>query len=436
MSWEGRADGGGLVLSGSPVSSLSVAASPAAATGSAVRDPTALRRTANRRDTSEADTSTASSLLRSVKIDAESELGRRKRKGGAGKRDKGNGRFLNANKHLMRKGILELESSGGFRTLPHATRQSDPGRPLSLHMPSTPTPNGLTTNSDIPVGGVLVAGAGGTMRVLRDQSPSVDLALYPGGSTQLAFSPDSGYGNTPDTMNRTDQQAVVAATGGLPNTSPVKRGRKNQLNSERNGSSDNITASVATTTRNTSPVPGRRYQRAKFYVGEAVTAMFPTDTSPPSLSGTPADSEESGDEQGRHHDSSSSSLTLGRSEACHPPPSNNSGGLFNTSAKFSLSPGPVGQTQQFSFSTVDSMTQGLSTPSLTSLPTSPRRHGNAAIERPCPPHHREGEAPVNFRRQRSPVTEWRERSRQVRSRSQPMVASISESLNPFKPGEF
>lgn len=181
--------------------------------------------------------SAASKLLRNVKeeVEIEEEGGRKKKAKGGGKREKGQ-RLVETNKHLMKKGILDLDSysttrnrgrrhgSGLTSTLPHSVtpraHSADMRRPVSHYgYAFVPEATQSRVNS-----GVLVAGAGGNMRVLENgasptggqsfQFPQDASEKYPSLSKwveeparaagEQAASPDSGYGNTPDNV-RTEQ---------------------------------------------------------------------------------------------------------------------------------------------------------------------------------------------------------------------------------------
>ena len=333
---------------------------------------------------------TASALLRTVKQGVESEEEGRKRRGkgggGGGKREKTNGKFLNANKQLMKKGILEFESRAGdsdrSSTLPHTSTspQHNNFRPLSVYTTSPPnTFSADATPTDLRPG-VLVAGPGGSMRrVFRDQSPT-DVLPYPGNSVQLAFSPDSGYGNTPDGVRHSDQQPQAANTSTNALNLP-RNGSSSRSNSERTSSSD----SVGVTVTIDSGVGGESStsfcgadmsvpRPAKFRIGEAVTTAFPTISSPPlpSNGGTPLESETGRD---RHHNPASPSHSLTQTvnkTPGHLISSENSPRHYNPySINFPLSSGPKGETQVFQFNpqvTTSSMTHGVSTPALSSPP--------------------------------------------------------------------
>lgn len=452
--------GGCLATSVSPSNSLSVAASPAASTTGTVVRSTALGVTYEADDPGAragspepTPATTASALLRIVKQGVESEEEGRKRRGrgGGGKREK-NGKFINANKQLMKKGILEFDSraGGGDRasTLPHTSsstpRQHNHIRPLSVY--TTSPPNNFPTDvapSDLRPGGVLVAGAGGSMRrVYRDQSPT-DVLPYPGNSVQLAFSPDSGYGNTPDGMRHSDQQSqhpqptnttTATATLNLPQNG------SSRSNSERTSSSDSVGMTVAldsgTAVDSSTSFCGANMSMphpVKFGIGEAVNTVFPpvqspTSTAAPTSSRAPSSSESSRDK--KHKPDSCVTQSIGGAPD-RLPTSTTSPQHYNPySINFSFSPGPTGQAQQFQFATLpdSSMTHGISTPSLSSLPPTIPRHTHHSPSRPHSSNHRsrDGETPDNSRRQTSPAHAWRDRSRQIRSRSQPMVASLSK----------
>ena len=190
--------------------------------------------------------SAASKLLRNVKeeVENEEEGGRKRKAKGGGKREKGP-RLVETNKHLMKKGIVDLDSysttrSRGRRhdpgltsTLPHSvtprTHSADVRRPVS-HYGCAFVPE-ATQNRFNP--GVLVAGAGGNMRVLENgaspnggqpfQFPQDANEKYSSlckwveeptrAAGEQAASPDSGYGNTPDNVRteRSDGGRRLAA---------------------------------------------------------------------------------------------------------------------------------------------------------------------------------------------------------------------------------
>ena len=391
---------------------------------------------------------TASALLRTVKQDVESEEEGRKRRGkgggGGGKREKTNGKFLNANKHLMKKGILEFESRAGdsdrSSTFPHSSStppQHNNFRPLSVYTTSPPNTFSADAAPTDVRPGVLVAGPGGSMRrVFRHQSPT-DVLPYSGNSVQLALSPDSGYGNTPDGMRHSDQQPQAANTNAL--NLPRNEG-SSRSNSERTSSSD----SVGVTVTIDSGVGGESSTsfcgaHMSVGIGEAVTTAFPAIPSPPlpSNGGTPLESETGRD---RHHNPASPSHSITQTvnkTPGHLTSTANSPRHYNPySINFPLSPGPKGETQVFQFSnpqiTTTSMTHGVSTPSLSPLPPTSPRHNNhhtpSNDDRPRSANYRsrDGEASGNSRRQTSPARDWRDKARQTRSRSQPMVASLSK----------
>ena len=427
MSVEGR---DGFSSSGG---ALSVAASAAAATGGVVGDsPSLYADSTTSINGSPESVGSASSLLRTVKKGVESE---ERRRGRGGKRDKTNGRFVNADKHLMKKGILELNDGGGSSTLPPSlspnSRPQDTCRPLSFHFP---TSNGPT---DIHTGGVLVAGARGAMRVLRYQSPSDHAPCpahpsnhAPSQSVQLAFSPDSGYGNTPDAMRHSEHhthQTVHTTSGhsetGIGSSSHTeKKAVTSTSDSTRTGKASNpVMFSVGDVSWDVS--------QSLPPVGSAVTTTLPSVNTPTHSHNTTTLQDSTSNEQ--HN--SSSSLTVGgnttRTSLAEISPRHY---INPSSTEFPMSPGPTEQAQEFKFATPTSMTHGVSTPALSSLPTSPRYHGNHTPDGPRPPRYRrrDGDAPGNYRRQTSP--NWRQRSRQMRARSQPMVASLSEHFNSFR----
>ena len=276
----------------------------------------------------------ASTLLRTVKQGAESEDDSRKRRGrgaGGGKklRDR-SPKFLNANKHLMKKGILELDSRSqndkiipsSSSTLPPSLPGSTASRPNEVSRPhsfyAATLPNGLPSGeapviSEVTTGGVLVAGAGSSMRMLRKQSSdeqqSLALRLVNSGG-QLAFSPDSGYGNTPDAMGTPSdrQQLSVLANGGVSTQHQQRQPQhgvgpggsgdhtRNRLPSDRTSSSESITVTTTaaqdTPTATLGDTPASfcggnmsLSQGAKFTIGEPVSTPFlSVNSRPPSHS--------------------------------------------------------------------------------------------------------------------------------------------------------
>lgn len=172
-------------------SSVSVGVSVPSITGSVVRN-SALGVS----DSSSPDlVSSASALLQNVKQGVESEEERGKRAGsGGGKRDKA-AIFVDANKHLMRKGILELGSnkmSDQCCGILHVSQLSTGSHPADSCRPNCVTCGSVGgDNSEIQTG-VLVAGAGGNMRMLGNNDSL-------GRCGQAAF-PDSRYSNAPDNI--------------------------------------------------------------------------------------------------------------------------------------------------------------------------------------------------------------------------------------------
>ena len=216
--------------------------------------------------------SAASTLLRNVKQDVESEEEGKKKKGkGGGKREKG-AKFVDANKHLMKKGILELDpcvakdsvsrlsdqQPGTSATLPpqHSPRShpTDTCRPVLFYQ-SAAVPDTLVGRDGSGVQtGVLVAGAGGSMRMLENgTSPNEGRPfLYPGDLSgdqrweeerartisEQASSPDSGYGNTPDNVGT--EQSSESSRMALKQHLAVSSGPSRSA-SERSSSSDSVT---------------------------------------------------------------------------------------------------------------------------------------------------------------------------------------------------
>ena len=125
---------------------------------------------------------------------------------GRAKRDKG-AIFLDANKDLMKKGIIELDSGihGQLPVLSSALQPSQSSPSDSCRSPS-PFQNNNVHSGDVQVG-VLVAGAGRSMRISRilENNGSPNDRLHPVRHEQVSH-PDN---NTPDTMRTGD---------GLPST--------------------------------------------------------------------------------------------------------------------------------------------------------------------------------------------------------------------------
>ena len=280
-----------LTVNGSPSSSLSVGVS-VPATGNVVRN-SVLGVSYDNAGVAEA---TASRLLRTVKQGAESEGENRKRRmrGGGGKREKG-ARVLNANKHLMKKGILELDSRSrgqlpsGSSTLPSSLSSNsrpanDTSRPLSFSVTASDG-NGVQDGSEMQARGVLVAGAGGSMRMLRDTPEDQQVSPY----LAQAVSPDSGYGNTPDALKTEPQRSVNGVT---VQHLAVGSCDRNRSASNRSCTSESVATTTTTTTAQDAATFGdyatsfcgghmSLSQGGKFGVGEHVNTCSPVHSPPP-----------------------------------------------------------------------------------------------------------------------------------------------------------
>lgn len=441
-------------MSGSPSSSLSVPASPnpsatlsverSTAQGVAYGD-TRVTVSNGRGGSPERAPETASALLRSVKQGVEHEEEARKRRGkvvGSIRRDKNGVKFLNANKQLMKKGILDLDSRDGFSTLPSSSSSSltprtsaiSP-RPVSLYanLPTTDRPSVATPE------GVLVAGYGGSMRrVVRENSPTDFIPSQLGDSIPQAFSPDSGYGHTPADANKLHeptQQRLQTGTSSAQATSASDSGVSSRSNSDRTNSSDSVRGTLACEETSAGFIHcgdmsmprggdgvvggGGRGEPAIFTIGEAVTTVFPSPISPPPPS--PSDNKPSS--------SSYSLATHSSNDFSSLPPTMS----YPYSINSSLSPspgGPQGKVQKFKFNPPPiAMTHGVSTPALSSLPQISQRNHTSRSNRTHYSHHyqpRRGDAPANHRR--SATVNLRDtKARQTRSQSQPAVASLSKS---------
>ena len=179
--------------------------------------------------------SAASEFLRSLKHDVENEEeGSKKKRGkGGGRKDKIN-RLGETNRHLMKKGIVDLEphlntqfevsnsgTAGNTSTsLPFVSSTGN------LFVSPTPVLQHESANTCMP--GVLVAGAGGNIGVLEGEYSTENMGYFLGpdsgdrvlswteGQSRLAegqTSPDSEYGSTPDSGNsdRSDSATNVVS---------------------------------------------------------------------------------------------------------------------------------------------------------------------------------------------------------------------------------
>ena len=471
--------GDGLAVSGSPSSSRSVGVS-IPATGVVVRN-SALG--VSYEGTS--PEATASTLLRSVKQGMENEEDTRKRRGkgvGGGKKLKDKSpRFVNANKHLIKKGILELDSRASDNnihasssTLPPslpstASRSKESLRPHSFCITSS---NGLPGDvpivNDIKPGGVLVAAARGSMRMLREQSPEDQQSVlcHPGGNPagQLAFSPDSGYGNTPDAM-RTQSSSMTIDGGGLSTQrlTVTSNHTLSRSSSGRTSSSESVGVMTVPngSTSMTHTDPSNSFcggnmslsQGAKFTIGEAVnTNFFPVNS--PSI--PLPNSETTTERKDKSPNSSSSSSLSSVTQNSHmigtkhlSPNSADTAHNYNPfSSNFALSPGPTERAQTFQFlnttsqgGTTSEATRSISPNPTLSLSTNYRRHLQSVTpDRTLPQstifeaERLSGDVGGGDGSQQRVMTsqtagpEWRERGRKKRSHSQPMVHSLGKEL--------
>ena len=175
--------------------------------------------------------SAASEFLRSVQHDVEyEEEGLKKKRGKGGERKDKINRLGGTNRHLMKKGIIDLE--------PHVNTHNETNNSGTAGNTSTSLPfasaTGKFIESHIPVlqhesaitcmPGVFVAGAGGNIRVLENE-PSIEnkgYFLVPDSGDRVTSwtegqsrrgegqaSPDSECGSTPDSGNSERSDSAI-----------------------------------------------------------------------------------------------------------------------------------------------------------------------------------------------------------------------------------
>ena len=439
-----------LPASSSPSGSLSVGVS-VPATGSVVRNSALGVSYDNGAESS------ASHLLRSVKQGVESEEDGRKRKGkagGGGKKDKG-ARFVNANnKHLIKKGILELDSTTRVRhpnsssTLPPSlslnSHQSDIScRPMSFCAATADTAT-VNESSETLGRGVLVAGTGGSMRMLKDFPDEYRTSPYLVSSQ--AFSPDSGYGNTPDTLKHDEQQQSMTNGMTTVERTAVTGSTFSHSASDRTSSSDSVAVTTAATATNGDCTPsfcGGKMSLphgGKFGVGEVVNTSFPVPSGPVSsvkVATLDSEGKTAGNTSSVLSDSSSSTVVQSVSHQ-HPHSAANTPHHDSPfSGTFPLSPGPSESAQHFHFPGENktppttarthkpspphpSLSLSIH-PSLTHLNRTSPRHAHSGRESPDGTGIRRPQVSTPTQR------ELKERRRNGRSMSQPLTATLGES---------